>query len=270
MIELDIEALKKVELDILSFIHDFCEKNDIKYSLCGGTLLGAVRHKGFIPWDDDIDIFMLRDQYEKFISLMENNDDDTFKLITYKNSKNYNLLFAKVVDKRTILIEDHFKKVNDMGVYVDIFPIDSLADSVEESKKKLKKSKFKKFIGVASNWRHFYINKNSGFLRQIPRFIFYIASRFKNPKKGYLTIEKQFPYDNNLKYFGVVCGVYNEKEIMLKETFDFSEYLEFEGRKFCVIKDYKTYLTSLYGNYMELPPVEKRVAHHTFKAYFKE
>jgi len=108
MIELDIEALKKVELDILSFIHDFCEKNDIKYSLCGGTLLGAVRHKGFIPWDDDIDIFMLRDQYEKFISLMENNDDDTFKLITYKNSKNYNLLFAKVVDKRTILIEDPF------------------------------------------------------------------------------------------------------------------------------------------------------------------
>ena len=269
MKKIELEEIKKIELEILIHFDEFCKEHDIKYSLTGGTLLGAIRHKGFIPWDDDIDIMMNRDQYEKFIKLYS-NEGNRYKLITRHNSKKYNYMFSKVVDTNTTLIEDHNYKVKDMGVFIDIFPIDTLGNSYEEAHKKLKKIKYNFYLAVASNWRHYYINKSKGFLRQIPRFIFFILSRFINGNKKYDKIESLFPFDNNAKYFGCACGVYAYKEIMSSDIFKDYIEVEFEGRKFMSIEKYDDYLKGIYNNYMELPPVEMRVTHHTFDAFVKE
>ena len=106
MHELTLEELKKTELDIAIYIDTFCRKNNIEYSLIGGSLLGAVRHKGFIPWDDDIDLNMTRDNYEHFIELFS-KENGRYRLVTYKTNPQYKYLFAKVVDTQTHLIENH-------------------------------------------------------------------------------------------------------------------------------------------------------------------
>ena len=268
MQELSIEHLKETELDILIEIDRFCRKQEIQYSLAGGTLLGAVRHKGFIPWDDDIDLMMTRENYDKFISLFS-KEAGRYRVITYQNNPQYNYLFAKVVDSQTKVVEDHNFPVDDLGVFVDIFPIDALGDTIGEAKQKLKKVKFKRFLCVASSWKHFYINQNRNFLRQIPRFCFYLMRRFVNARKANAQIEKNFPFDKEKKYWGCVCGSYEEREIMKRDVFTEYTDLEFEGIQFMCIKAYDTYLSSLYHDYMKLPPQSKQVAHHTFVAYKK-
>lgn len=268
MHELNIEELKKTELDIAIYVDDFCRKNGIQYSLGGGTLLGAVRHKGFIPWDDDIDLNMTRDNYERFIDLFS-RENGRYRLVTYKTNPQYKYLFAKVVDTQTCLIEDHNFPVEEMGVFVDIFPIDSLADTKEAAAEKLKKVKFKRFLCVAACWKHFYINHNRNTIRQLPRFAFFLLSRFINVQKANEWIEQQFPFDESKKYWGCVCGSYEEREIMEREVFTQYIDMEFEGHKFMGIKNYDIYLSNLYHDYMKLPPKEKQVAHHTFVAYEK-
>lgn len=269
MKELNINEIKEIELRILEYVSRVCEENNIEYSLCGGTLLGAVRHKGFIPWDDDIDIFMTRDNYQKFIKLFGDIKNGNYQIINYENTDGFNYLFSKIVDKRTRLIEEHSFNLEKMGVFIDVFPIDSLANTIDEAKRKLKKVRFKKYLGVASNWRHFFLNKNRSSLRQIPRFLFYLMSRRFDAKKNYHKIESFFPYSASCSFFGAVAGVYENKEIMPKSVFLSHTYMKFENLELMVIADYDQYLKRLYGDYMELPPIEKRTTHHTFKAYWR-
>lgn len=264
MKELTLNQIKKIELNILIEFDKICKKNNLKYSLAGGTLLGAIRHKGFIPWDDDIDVFMMREDYNKFIALY--NNDSNYKLITYKNTKNYNYFFAKLVDSSTKIIEEHNKIINDMGVYIDIFPIDFFEDSKEESEKILNKLSFKKYLGVASNWRHFYINKNRSIFRQIPRLFFYFLSRFFNSNKTYSKMETKMK-NSAKKFSGCLCGVYGKNEIMPTEIFESVSEIEFEGHMFFAITSYDYYLKQFYNEYLKLPPKEKQITHHTFKAY---
>lgn len=268
MHELTLNELKKIELNIAIYIDDFCRKNNIEYSLGGGSLLGAVRHKGFIPWDDDIDLNMTRDQYERF-SLLFQEETGPYRLITYKNDPQYKYLFAKVVDTRTQLIEDHNFPVDDMGVFVDIFPIDSLGDTETVAIANLKKVKFKRFLCVAACWKHFYINRNRSLLRQLPRLVFFVLSRFIDVKKINAWIENQFPFNMEKKYWGCVCGSYEEREVMEQKVFTEYMDIEFEGHSLRGIRNYDMYLSNLYGNYMKLPPKNKQVAHHTFIAYEK-
>ena len=272
MRNVNLDELKKIELDILIYVDDFCRHNEIKYSFTGGTLLGAIRHQGFIPWDDDIDLMMDRNNYElflnKFNEFARNSD---YELITYKNSKNYNYLFAKVVNKRTVVFEKHNKRVENLGVFIDIFPIDYVDDDYDLAVKKLKAIETKKYLTVASNWKHFYINKNHGFLRQIPRFVFFLLSRVLNVKKALKKMEEKFNHNLKSNYSACICGSYSiQKELM--ESSNFEKYIdvEFEGMKFCAIEKYKSYLESIYGDYMKLPPEEQRVARHTFDAYVKD
>ena len=266
MQKLSIEQLKKNELDILIEIDRFCREHEIQYSLAGGTLLGAVRHKGFIPWDDDIDLMMTREQYEKFITLFS-KETGRYRVITYQNNPQYNYMYAKVVDSQTKVVEDYNFPVDELGVFVDIFPVDSIGNTVQEAKQKLKKVKFKKFLCVASCWEHFYINSNRSLLRQIPRFCFFLMSRFINVRNTNKQIEKYFSFDEKMEYWGCVCGAYEEREILKKDIFTEYADLEFEGFQFMSIRDYDSYLSSLYHDYMKLPPKDKQAVHHTFVAY---
>lgn len=268
---IQLEELKKIELRILKEIHKICIDNGFRYSLCGGTLLGAVRHGGFIPWDDDIDIFMPRPDYNRFISYCKDHETP-FRLIANEIDVNYSYLFAKAIDPNTCINELNGNRTQvDLGVYVDIFPIDGLAENYEQAKRVFKKSHFERELLVSYNWKKFFRSKTHSMIYEPIRFVFYLMSRCVNPKKIIARIQAKYPSNafDETQYAGVICGGYRLKEILPTKVFlDFDKII-FEGYEFMAIKDWRTYLSSIYGDFMQLPPEEKRVAHHTFEAYYK-
>lgn len=270
--EIQLDELKQIELNILKQIHEICIQQGFRYFLVGGTLLGAVRHKGFIPWDDDIDIGMLRPDYEKFIDYCTSHEVP-FKIMSNKVNENYGYLFAKAMDPSTVLIEKSGNRYNiELGVYVDIFPLDALGNTESEAISNMDKTKFNRELLVAANWKKFSRSKTRPIYYEPIRFAFFCASRFCSFKKMIGKIESKYITEDFDKcgYAGSVCGAYRNKEIMPIEIV--SEYTElpFEGVMFKCPKQYDKYLTNIYGDYMQLPPEEKRITHHSFDAYYKD
>lgn len=258
-----VEDMRNIQLEMLKSIHQFCEKNNIRYSMCGGTLLGAVRHQGYIPWDDDIDIMMPRPDYERFINSF---NEEHFKVQSYMNDDAYWYPFAKVYDDRTLLIESHIKS----GVYIDIFPIDGMPDR-ETTIMMMEKRKSLQYRDI------YYATKIYKFKKGNPlknRLVYYLRRPFvPNREKSIQKLEElvqNYPFDTS-EFAGSLAGsdTYGIKERMPKSVF--TEYIElpFENLSFKCIADYDTYLSHLYGDYMTLPPVEKRISHHKYEAYWK-
>ena len=272
MKELDLKELMDVELETMKQIHKICIEQGFKYSLSGGTLLGAIRHKGFIPWDDDIDIFMPRADYDKFIDYCKNNSTP-FNLLCTQTNENYKYLFAKATAKNTILFEEFCdRKGVDMGVYIDIFPIDDLGESYDEAIKLFKKTRFRRELLVAKNWKSFTRSKTHSLKYEPIRFAFYLLSRFISAKAIIKSLTKDIYAKREMtsQFSGTIFTTYREKEIMPKQVFEEYILVPFEDAEFMATKEWDTYLTKIYGNYMQLPPEEKRVTHHTFKAYYKD
>ena len=268
---ISIEELKKLELDILKQIHQVCTDNDFRYSLAGGTLLGAVRHGGFIPWDDDIDIFMPRPDYDKLIEYCKTHQTP-FKLISNETESKYSYLFAKAVNPNTVIIEESSNRTNvDLGVYVDIFPIDGLCNDYESSVKKFNKSKFLRELLVAYNWKKYFRSKTKSIIYEPIRLMMFILSRFVNHNKLINKIKSRYQSVDfeKFNYSACICGAYRLREINTKDVYSEYTEIEFEGEKFNAIKNYDTYMKSIYGDYMKLPPKEKQKSHHTFVAYWK-
>lgn len=249
------EEVRNIQLEILDNFINFCSTHNLKYSLTGGSLLGAVRHQGFIPWDDDIDLMMPRADYEIFVkSFNTDNIKKSIKCFSYENNKTWNLLFSKLMDTNTILFETTTKGEHEnieMGVFVDVFPIDGCSDNW---KKELQRIKFYNRILIS----HLSIKFNNSiklFLSSVLKSLFSIEYAQNKANK----LLKTYVFGNT-KYAGVIVGVYGEKEIYTYDTF--SEYTEllFENRKIMCIKNFDKYLIQHYGNtYMELPPMEKRI-----------
>jgi len=270
--KISLEELKKIELNTLIDVHNLCEELGLRYSLAGGTLLGAIRHGGFIPWDDDIDIIMPRTDYNKLIEYCQNNTTP-FRLVCNETVNTYGYLFAKAVNPNTVIIEDTINRSNvEMGIYVDIFPVDGLADDFESAKEKFNEHRIRRELLVAYNWKHFFRSKTRSIIYEPIRLACYIISRFIDPQKMINKIQKQYAPENfdKCKYSASICGVYRTKEII--ETQVYSEYRDivFEGKTFKAMKNCEIYLEHLYGDYMQLPPEDKRVSHHMFKAYWKD
>lgn len=255
-----MEELRAIQLDILDKIHAFCTERGIRYSLGGGTLLGAVRHKGYIPWDDDIDIMLPRPDYDRFLKEFDGKYAE-LNLQHYGNDNTCCIPFAKVYENRTVLIE----KLQKSGIYIDVFPIDGLPEE----------SKIKDYLYIYNNQLHkiyfmtpFYII--TGSLKD--RIKYYVKKFIYPTRDKYITefynFLKSYSFENSVNA-GAICGIYAEKELMPRETFESYITVEFEGRQYMAIKDYDAYLTKHYGDYMQLPSKEKQVSHHVFTAYWK-
>jgi len=253
-----LDELKSLQLDILSSLHDFCIKNDIKYSMCYGTLIGAIRHNGFIPWDDDIDVVMTRPNYEKFIHSYRDKTGK-YKLHELSIDSEYSLPYAKIEDTRTVLEENG--SLRPMGINIDVFPCDNMGDTPEESMRILNKTgklRFQIFGKLVKPGP-----KNS-FFKKICIIGVKTLLLFKNMRhlseklnKMAKTIGKK-----DAKYAG--CLVWGGiKAVIPSKVYQDYILMPFEDKQFYAMKGYDTYLTLIYGDYMQLPPEEKRTSPHT-------
>ena len=270
--EINLEQLKQLEVELLSEVHKICSQENFRYSLGGGTLLGAVRHKGFIPWDDDIDIMMPRPDYDAFISYCETHDVP-FAVQYFGNDKTYVDLSAKIFNPHTVLVNDNVTEGEiSSGVFIDVFPIDGLAQTYKNAKKAFNSTRFKRNLLIACQWKKFFRSKTHAWYYEPFRFAFFVLSRFVNKTRLFDKIQKKYKKIdfNSVKYAAAVGGAYREKEILNQKVFTKYIDLPFEGNNFKAISSYDTYLSSIYGDYMKLPPEEKRVSHHSFKAFYKE
>lgn len=269
--ELDLDEIKKIQLEILVDVNIFCNEHGIKYSLTAGTLLGAVRHSGYIPWDDDIDIVMPRPDYDKFI-LSYKSKLGNLQLICHENNNKYKYLFAKIYNSNTILIDDFVDNgVTEIGVHIDIFPVDGMGRTHKTARSLITITEIYRNIITASCWKRYEFSKSRSVIYEPIRFIFFILSRVIPVRRliQYVSeYERKYDFYDS-KFVGCICGSYRYKGIMEERAFLKYTKLKFENKFYSCIKDYDSYLKILYGDYMKLPPLEQRVTHHTFKAYYK-
>ncbi|MDT2527603.1 LicD family protein [Lactococcus petauri] len=268
------EDVSKKQLDILEFIDTTCKENNIEYSLVGGSLLGAIRHKGFIPWDDDIDVMLTRDNYNKLMKVLMSKKDTRFTLIYYKNMKAY-MPFTKLCDNETI-IESKTENLNrGTGVFVDIFPYDFLPNEAKERNtfrskilnkaRYLSASKRGKFDYATAGTKSLFLAKVILFL---PLHLIYLGKEEALAQK--LDDAMQSYKASDSKYMGYILSRYREKEVFPKEIFEEYEDIQFENLKVRKIKNHDAYLEQLFGDYMILPPENQRETHDYYRFYWKE
>lgn len=268
MKEITQEENKKILIEMMQEIHDYCEKNNLRYSLAYGTLLGCIRHKGFIPWDDDIDIMMPRRDFDLFAANF-NQASNKLKLLCLNNSPEYNLLAAKVINTDTLLIEDVESPI-ELGVYVDVFITDYLPENERRRNRTLRKLKRLRREYVLKTVK---IRKGRAFCKNA---VLFFAHIFLKPISTHSIISKMdrisreaSPAETD-KCGALASFAYEKKEIMKSEWFNQYELGVFEERKFYIPVAYDKILTNLYGDYMTPPPKELQESHHVNKAYWRE
>ncbi len=260
-----LEDLKELELKILLDIDKVCSIYGIRYYLAYGTLLGAIRHKGFIPWDDDIDVYMLREDYERFVKVYNNlSTNNSYKVYSCAHTPHYYYEFAKVVDLNTILREEKLKEIDGMGVYVDVFPLDIVPSNI-----------FKKhLLYLLERIRSLSVYKTippvESIFMKLCLFVAWNFTRLFSSQKLALLINKLAWSKKSISYNSKLSCVVSPD--MVKKTLSYSIFEKsikviFEGREFNAPIGWKEYLETMYGNYSELPPLENRVSNHTFIAY---
>ena len=267
MKEITFEESKLIMIDTLKSIDKCCRENNINYSLAWGSLIGAVRHHGFVPWDDDIDLMMSRDNYNRFLQLY---DDPRFSIYTPNKDKNCIQLLTKVYRKDTKIFFNFYKKKSLFGLWISIFPYDNAPDEGLEKWDKKRAWLFRLYHYKVSLYLdrkpilQSYVSNMVKFFLKIPVMPF---SSFYLAKK----IERHLSIFNHKKTQNICIWDtenYTKYLFFPSELFDEFEEVDFEGVKCLIIKGYDTFLRMFYGDYMQLPPKEKRVPSHNFKAYY--
>lgn len=265
MRKIEQEELKRIQINILKCVHNFCEKHNIKYWIDCGTLLGAVRHGGYIPWDDDIDIGMLREDYDKFAQMF-NGENDRFQFLCHEQNKEFLYTSGKVLDTNTVLYEPD-RNGNKISVNIDVFVYDNAPEkdkvlnymyNKRDVLRKLHQQRIGQYKIEGTWYKRILGNFVRGLTRIFPRDYF-ISAIIKNSRKFENKDTKRI--GNFVSYARIAC----DKSVVSETT-----KISFEEYTFNAPQGYKEWLEAFYGDYMALPPIEQQVSHHLFEAYYKQ
>lgn len=261
MQQLSLRETQLSELEILIEFDKICRENNLHYSLAAGTLLGAVRHKGFIPWDDDIDVMMPRPDYEKFREIFHKTANlEKFDMADDRGEK-AEYPFVKLLNNDVIVDKSGYAEVD--RVWIDVFPLDGYPADTKKALKVLKKAQLYKKVIVVSKYENasYYHGRHSKLMFYLGR-IFAKLYGVRRALKNSVNHALKIPYDT-AEYAGILTwGAYGLGERLIKSLYEDLTQVEFEGHKFYCVSDWDSYLRGLYGEYMQLPPEDKRKAHN--------
>ena len=252
-------------LDILKDVADFCDENNIRYYLSSGTLIGAIRHKGFIPWDDDVDIDIPRPDYDRFIDLYQKKGKYSICTPLDKNSIYF---YVKVYDNRTLKYESgiNYSKYKPLGVDIDVFPIDGQPDE-----------KHFETFKMQTNFRNkifsYFVSANSDLKgKNIKSMLKIFVCRIVGKNyfcKLYINSAMQYSFENS-SLVGFISPYSRYSNRHRKEVYQDRVKVQFEDGLFWAPIGYDEYLRNIYGNYMQLPPIEQQQTHHTNNIFWKD
>ena len=256
--------IQKYLLDAAKCLDAFCREHNITYYLSGGTLLGAVRHQGFIPWDDDIDIMMPRCEYDRLILAFT---DERYKIVSCEKDRHHGAPYARLWDSMTIRDWGELNHI-EMGIYIDILPIDGYPDSLLLSNLRNRRLKFLRKCREFMLHKHSRDNSRLKGIKEAARRLSPFSANYFSRRINKIGRKKSF---EKSRYVGVQSGTYHqERERNSKMVFDKTVYLPFEDTVFPAPSGYDEYLRNLFGDYMQLPPEEQRVGRHAQNIYLKE
>ena len=271
---LTLNELQELEFEILKVFRDFCDNNNLRYYLCGGTLIGAIRHKGFIPWDDDIDVMMPRPDYDRLISLVKDGKLDEYRCVDCLDL-NTNALSAalRIYDNRTELTFTNLVFEKTFGCWMDVFPLDGASDNPINRFFQFRYARFLQDLTLANDTK-IGVKRRSKIVTVLQYAILPVLPliRFVGHERWIKKMDKlsrkhDFKTSN---YVGVLEGRAIEKEAMIKSKMEPAVTVEFNGERFTAMANYDEYLTNLYGDYMTPPNQAGKESRHIIEIYWKE
>ncbi|MBO1301321.1 MULTISPECIES: LicD family protein [unclassified Enterococcus] len=269
MRKLTMAEVQKKAVNILVYIDKICRKNNLKYSIFYGSLIGVERHKGFIPWDDDIDIVMPRDDYETLMHILKK--DKNYTLLSFETRTHYRYPFAKLVDSNTVAKSKQYfgGEDPDLGVFVDIFPIDGIPETINE-RLELRKITECYRLNLMDTLGFCYARSFS-LTKAIIKFFLRYPYHYKLFKEGddVYWREKYQEIAQSIRFgqtgtCGYIEWIHMDWGVFPTDWFLEYEDVEFEGHKVMAIKNRKDFLHLRYEDYMTMPPKNERITHHPY------
>ena len=259
-VTLNLQDIQAVELDILLEFDGYCKRHDLHYYLCGGTLLGAVRHKGFIPWDDDIDVFMARPDFDRLFEL-DKTDPFTgdYELACVLNHK-LPRAFAKLYSRRTHVVRPYLKPIGGDSLWIDILPVDGLPDDQKKHRRLRRLRDFLESHNLTSMWRVGKGHRKNMVIRYSIQYPLAILVGKWRWAKWMDKLGRRIPYETSSTVGTLISGRYGDGEAMPKCKYIIPANVEFEGYTFQTMSCYHEYLSGIYGDYMT-PPKGKKPIH---------
>lgn len=254
---------KSILIGILDYFDTICDKYNLEYSLYAGTMLGAARHKGFIPWDDDLDVVMPWEDYQKFIEISKQIDNKHYSIRYLENdSTDFFFPFIKIEDVRTVAV--YKKSFESGGAFLDVFPLVHVPDDISVRSKYFSKL-YKLHFLLAEGYTKLGKNLLKGIYKPFLKKL-----RKRNGLKILQTLEeldKKYSSSNLMSEAGWSDN--KEKEILPKSSYSNLILIEFEGKKYKCFQDYEKILSKQYGDWKKFPPIKERVPHHGYELYKK-
>lgn len=274
MREMTLKDIQNVSLDILIDVHNFCVKNNIKYTLQGGTLIGAIRHKGFIPWDDDIDIAMPRPDYERFIHSYRSHEGYKIFSRELSETKDTYIAYARVCDMKHTFVDYRNLTWNaeKTGVWIDVFPLDGVDEDDAIWKKRYSEIRKCAIIGNYLRYAKRPFSMNNSFSAKRKWFKAKLISFFYsfNVVDKHIELCRKVMFGETLRYCNCSLIKYGMRECHNNDVIDNVILVPFENKEFFVMSKYDEALTEKYGDYMKLPPAEQQVHGHGGGYYWKD
>lgn len=263
---LSIKEIQKIDFKMMNEFVKICDKYKLTYYIIGGTLLGAIRHTGFIPWDDDMDIAMPRKDYEKFLEIASKELPQDLELVTFKNNKKYRYYLPRIINKKYEIIEKRYEKIGEKSnIFIDIFPIDGSPNN-----KILRQVFYFKilFHRLLVSWYYIDTIDPCKKRRKLEKILIEVGKilpikKIVNPEKELLKIDNILKkYDiKKSDYIGTIMGAYRTLEMVPKNYFGKPTKYKFEGVKLYGPEKYHEYLTHIYGDYRKEP--EDKQSHYS-------